>query len=212
VRLVPPSRLSAGVDHDVFTALLDTSVLWPSLQRDFLLSMAAEGLYRPVWSQAVLDELVRGETSKRVRRGANPTAAQDAAAWLFQQMQLAFDDACVTGWEPLEGTYGLPDPDDEHLVAAAVVGGAGVIVSDNIKDLPVQLLPPGLAVVSAARFAADTVSVAPEVALRAVRAISERYSTPPRSVVDLFDLLRARYSMDEAVDLLTDALRSLTDD
>lgn len=190
----------------MFTALLDTSVLWPSLQRDFLLSMAAEGLYRPIWSQAILDELVRVEADKRVRRGAEPEQAEAAARRLIDQMGWAFDDSCIPGWEPLEGTYGLPDPDDEHLVAAAVVGGAGVIVSDNVKDLPAKLLPDGITVVTAARFAADSVSVAPGTALRALEQISTRYTTPPRSLDELLDLLASRYGMHQAVAMLREAI------
>jgi hypothetical protein len=186
----------------VFTALLDTSVLWPSLQRDFLLSMAVQNLYRPIWSQAILDELIRTEADKRVRRGAEPEQAAQAARRLIEQMEWAFDDACVTGWEALEGHYGLPDPNDEHLVAAALIGGAGVIVSDNVKDLPAKLLPVGLEVVPAARFAADTVSVSPQIALQALREISRRYGNPSRSVDDLLDLLRLRYGMDDAVELI----------
>ena len=186
----------------MFTALLDTSVLWPSLQRDFLLSMAAEGLYRPIWSQAILDELVYAETSKRVRRGAEPEPARHAAEWLISQMRGAFDDACVFGWEPLVGTYGLPDPDDEHLVAAAIVGGAGIIVSNNVKDLPPALLPEGISVATAARFAADTVSVAPDTARTALEKISNRYTDPPCDADTLLDLLHNRYSMVDAAALL----------
>lgn len=53
----------------------------------------------------------------------------------------AFDDACIEDGEALDCSYGLPDPDDEHLVATAVVGGAEVIVSDNTSDLPRGKVP-----------------------------------------------------------------------
>lgn len=59
----------------------------------------------------------------------------------------AFSDAEVTGWEPLEGSYGLPDPDDEHVVAAAQIAGARVIVTANLKDFPSKLPPNGIEVI-----------------------------------------------------------------
>lgn len=189
----------------MFTALLDTSVLWPSLQRDVLLSMAAEGLYRPIWSAAVLQELTWAEETKRVRRGATPQRAHAAAAWLVTQMTQAFDDSCVQGWEPLVGSYGLPDPDDEHLVAAAVVGGAGVIVSSNLKDLPEDRLPEGIGAVLPAQFAADTVSVSPGIALRALENIAQRYQNPTRTVPELVATLETRYGMTNAATLLVSA-------
>lgn len=88
----------------MFSAVLDTSVLWPSLQRDFLLSLAIEGLYRPLWSEAILEELRLHETQKLITRGTEPTKAREAADWLIDQMRSAFDDAIVTGWEALDGT------------------------------------------------------------------------------------------------------------
>ncbi len=125
----------------MFTALLDTCVLWPSLQRDVLLSLAAEGMYRPAWSSIILAELEYEQAAKLIRRGVNPIDADHRAAHLIQQMRQAFNDAEITGWEGLDGIYGLPDPDDEHVVAAAVVAGAGAIITLNTKDFPATLLP-----------------------------------------------------------------------
>lgn len=130
----------------MFAVVLDTCVLWPSLQRDFLLSLAVEGLYRPLWSSAILAELEEHEARKLVRRGSGQSDAAAAAEHLLSQMTSAFDDAWVRGWEALEGTYGLPDPDDEHVVAAAVVGGAGAIITVNLKDLPAHRMPAGIQV------------------------------------------------------------------
>src|SRR5205807_1586397 len=110
-------------------------------QRDFLLSLAVEGFYRPVWSSVILAELEYEETLKWVGRGEHEDAAERRAARLVSRMRAAFADAEVSGWEALEGTYGLPDADDEHVVAAASTADASVIVTQNLKDFPAGRLP-----------------------------------------------------------------------
>ncbi len=85
----------------MFTALLDTNVLWPSLQRDFLLSLAVEGMYRPVWSAAILEELEYEEADKLVQRGEEEGRAALRAKRLIEEMRHSFDDAEVSGWEGL---------------------------------------------------------------------------------------------------------------
>lgn len=189
----------------MFAALLDTNVLWPSLQRDFLLSLSVEGLYRPLWSEAILDELEFHEARKLHRCGTPQIEAEERAAGLIRQMQRYFGDAVVDGWEQVR-PYGLPDPDDEHVLAAAVVGGAGVIVTENVADFPRDRVPPSIAVVRAAPFARDTVDVDPPRAAQALREMSRRRSAPPQTPTELAGLLKATYGMDEAVDMLQEHL------
>jgi predicted nucleic acid-binding protein len=186
----------------VFAALLDTSVLWPSLQRDFLLSLAIEGVYHPLWSSAILDELQFHEARKLVERGCAPEEAARQSQRLIDQMSTAFDDSSVENWEPLNGTFGLPDPDDEHVVAAALVGGAQVIVTSNLKDCPAQRIPAPLRVISPAQFAADTVAVSPAVARHAVTTMLSRFIIPPLTVEQFFEQLVTRYNMTEAAELI----------
>lgn len=189
----------------MFTALLDTCVLWPSTQRDFLLSLAIEGMYRPIWSSAILTELAIGETKKLTSKiGLDTVAAEARVKHLIERMQTAFDDAEVVGWEGLEGTYGLPDPDDEHVLAAAVVGGAAAIVTNNLKDFPRARMPHGLEVLSPANFALTTVSLNPDLAWEAVRQMATRSGKngPTRTPDEVLAILADRYAMTGAVDLL----------
>jgi predicted nucleic acid-binding protein len=188
----------------VFTALLDTCVLWPSLQSDFLLSLAVEGMYRPVWSDAILEELEFHEARKLVKRGTDPDRAAEFARLLVEQMRAAFDDALVEGREGLDTTYGLPDPDDEHVVATAVVGGAGTIVTHNVKDFPPDRLPAHLEVLRPPEFLLNTVSLDPHRGLRAVVEIAKRSGRrgPALTVPAILDLLVQRYGLTEAVEVL----------
>lgn len=176
----------------MFAALLDTSVLWPSLQRDFVLSLAIERLYRPLWSTAIFDELEFHETQKLVGRGEHADPAAVRARRLVEQMSSAFDDALVENWEPLEGTFGLPDPDDEHVVAAAMVGGAEVIVTSNLKDFPPQRIPEPLK--------ASLLPSSPPIRCRtpptsrdALAAMAVRFFQPPLTIDQVLDLIVDRY-------------------
>lgn len=188
----------------MFIAVLDTSVLWPSLQRDFLLSLAIEGMYRPVWSAAILDELEEHESLKLQRRDVAEVDAGQSARRLVATMRAAFADAEVTGWEPLEGTYMLPDPDDEHVLAAAVVAGAGAIVTSNLRDFPTAKVPDPIEVLPPAEFAANTVALNPSAARRAVAEIAARSGRHGEQLTDtrVLDLLVERYDMGLAAEYL----------
>lgn len=186
----------------MFVALLDTSVLWPNLQRDFLLSLAVEGMYRPLWSATILDELEYAQAAKLTDRGVENAA--DLAHRLVQTMRTAFDDALVEGWEPLEGSFGLPDPNDEHVLAAAVVGGAGALVTSNLRDFPRSRVPSSIEPLPPAEFALNTVALNPGSAHRAIGELVARSGRhgPALTEADVLQILAERYGMRGAVDLL----------
>lgn len=186
----------------MYAALLDTNTIFPSVRRDFLLSLAVEGLYRPLWSAGVLDELHRVTIRVKIRRGDEEAKAVTYADRLIEQIQKNFDDALVEGSDGLIGTYGLPDPADEHVVAAAVVGGAGTIVTENLKDFPRSLVPANLQIQHPTEFAADTVDVGPESAVRALVMVSERRRNPPISPDEVLKILVYRYGMTDVGDIL----------
>lgn len=49
-------------------------------------------------------------------------------------------DCLVEGYEPLLSSVELPDPDDRHVLAAAIKGRADLIVTFNLKDFPEAVL------------------------------------------------------------------------
>lgn len=151
-----------------------------------------------------MSELAFHEALKLQRRGTEEMEAQARAARLVGQMRMAFSAAVVTGWEPLEGSYGLPDPDDEHVVAAAQIAGAGVIVTANLKDFPLALLPDGIEAIPVADFARDAVSLSPTRSSAAIAQIASRTGRtgPQLTELDIVEVLEQRYGMTEAMAMI----------
>lgn len=117
-----------------FSALLDACVLVPIALADTFLRLAEAGLYRPLWSSTILDEMVAAVEE------IHPDLADGRARRRAEVMRKAFEDACVTGWEPLLAGIDLPDVDDRHVVAAAQRGRADIIVTFNLRDFPTTIL------------------------------------------------------------------------
>lgn len=115
-------------------AFLDANVLYPATLRSVLIELALAGAFHPLWSERVHDEWTRSLQRDR------PDLSPDRIARTRALMLAHVDDAMVTGFEPLIETLSLPDPDDRHVLAAAIHGGATVIVTANVKDFPAMAL------------------------------------------------------------------------
>jgi hypothetical protein len=189
-----------------FTVLLDANVLAPALTRNLLLSLAEAEFFRPRWSARIMEETERAIAGICLGHG-RPDPEGDAAK-ARGAMELAFDDATVTGFEHVErGLHDdadLPDADDAHVIAAAIKTGASLTVTDNLKDFPVSVLTTfGLEAKSANAFLADTIDLRPEKAAQAVAVMRARFRRPEITAEDLLLKMEAR-GLGDAADLLRD--------
>ena len=74
---------------------------------------------------------------------------------------------------------GLPDPDDAHVVAAALKTQAFTIVTENLKDFPEAVLSSlNMEAQSTDDFLADTIALDPGRAVAAIRQMRERFKRP----------------------------------
>lgn len=160
--------------------LLDSSVLFPNVLRDTLLTLAEHDLFEPQWSAAILAEVRRNVIAKR---GVSAAAIDRTIAL----MSSAFEYALVEGWEPLVETLRLPDPDDRHVLAAAIAGGAGSIVTENLRHFPIsELRTYRVTAVDADHFLMDLFGDESTTILTALACQAARYRRP---ALDLEGLL-----------------------
>lgn len=113
-----------------FVAVYDACVLYPAPLRDLLLRLALTDLFRARWTERIHEEWMRSVLKDR----------SDLSAQQIQRtrelMDLSVPDCLVTGYEGLIENLDLPDPNDRHVLAAAIRCQAGVIVTYNLKDFP----------------------------------------------------------------------------
>lgn len=111
--------------------------------------------------------------------------ARHAASHRITQMNKYFPDAEVTGYERLIPAM-TNDAKDRHVLAAAVRGQAGIIVTENLKDFPASSLKPyDLDLAHQDKFLLDQLDLQPVRVRTAVRRQASRYRREPKTTEDL---------------------------
>lgn len=113
--------------------LLDACVLYPTVMREILTGAAETGAFTPLWSARILEEWARAVAAKL------PDQAEVARAEIAL-LRARWPAAEIAADPALEARLSLPDSDDRHVLAAAITGGAGVLLTLNRADFPTRTL------------------------------------------------------------------------
>jgi predicted nucleic acid-binding protein len=158
---------------DRFVVVLDANVLFPFRKRDVLLRFYHAGLFRARWSHQILDEWTRNLLAQK------PSLKQSIDAQLAKMAE-TFPEALVTGYERLINALELPDPDDRHVLAAAIKCGAQHIVTENLSDFPEAVLSDfSVEAIGADEFLARTFDLYQVEALEVLKVMRKAYKNPP---------------------------------
>jgi predicted nucleic acid-binding protein len=175
-----------------FTALVDANVLAGALKRNLILTLAEGEFFRLRWSRSILGETERAIAA--ILAAKLDPQASDKAGQARAEMEKAFPEAIVLGFEHLlQGLVGLlPDPGDDHVLAAAMQTQAAVIVTDNLKHFPAAILHPrNLDPRSSDEFIADTIALDHGRAVAALREMRQRFAKPALTAAELLLTMEA---------------------
>lgn len=170
-----------------FIVFYDANVLYPAELRNFLMHLALIGVFRAKWSAEVHEEWTRNLLINR------PDLTRAQLERTRQLMDKAAPDALVTGYEHLIPRLVLPDPNDRHVLAAAIRAGASVIVTCNLGDFPPHVL--GEFDIEAQHpddFILRLLDVVPGLVVEAAENHRQSLKNPPKSVTEYISTLESQ--------------------
>ena len=160
--------------HPPWPVVLDACVLYPSLLRDLLMHLGITGLYQPKWTDCIQQEWQRNLLAQR------PDIRAEQLRRTEILMNKALPDARIAGYEELIEGLSLPDPNDRHVLTAAIRSEAETIVTANLRDFPAERLEIfGIEALSPDTFLCDLFDLNRALVLRAVRNARASLSKPP---------------------------------
>jgi len=174
------------MDHPVI-AVLDANILYPAPIRDLFIRLAQAGFIRARWT-----ELIHNEWERSVLRN-NSCVLAERLARTRMLINEAVRDCLVHGYEALVESISLPDPNDRHVLAAAIQAGAEVIVTFNLKDFPEGKLGEyGIRAIHPDEFLVSLFDISPGAVCGVVRRQRVALKNPPKTSGELLATLESQ--------------------
>ncbi|MBL7685722.1 MAG: PIN domain-containing protein [Deltaproteobacteria bacterium] len=158
-----------------FVVLFDSCVLYPAPLRDFLIRLATSGLFAAKWTDEIHNEWI-GNLLK------NRPALKEQIQRTRRLMDDAVPDCLVNDYNLLIPGLTLPDPDDRHILAAAIKCNAQIIVTFNLKDFPSSALDPfGIEALHPDVFIEHQMSLSQNIVVSTAKNHRASLKNPPKS-------------------------------
>lgn len=160
--------------------------MYPFRTRDVLFTFAQQGLFRARFTEQIIGEW----TNSLIR---NKPDFEKSVLEQAEAVRNVFQECFVTGYEPLIEGLVLPDENDRHVLAAAIKCSAQIIVTENLKDFPPEVLEEhDIEVLGADDVLANTFDLFPIDGAMALKTVRQRYDNPPFSQSEfLLDLTKS---------------------
>lgn len=179
-----PKTSNSAMAFEPSVAVFDACILYPFHLRNLIVQAAVDRLVEARWTDEIYNEWIWN-------------LAADAPAIPFERLQAtrrlmndALPRATVIGYEDLIPAVSFPDPDDRHIVAAAIAAGASVILTWNLRDFPATALKKyGLRRQTPDAFLADLYDQAPDLAVSSLANARRNLSKSRVSASDFIDIL-----------------------
>jgi predicted nucleic acid-binding protein len=167
-----------------FTVVYDACVLYPAPLRDTLMWLGMSDLFKAHWTDHIHEEWIRA----LMRTGKYELTKLERARDL---MDAHCRDAKVTGYESLIETLVLPDPNDRHVLAAAIRCGADAIVTKNFKDFPESVISAfGIDVLHPDDFLYYQIDLAPAICCKYLRQQRIALKNPAMEIEEFLSVLQ----------------------
>ncbi len=162
-----------------FSVIYDACVLYPAPLRDLLMRLATSDLFQAHWTEDIHQEWI----TALLRTQKYPREQLEQVKNL---MNAHVRDALVIDYQALIPALNLPDPNDRHVLAAAIRCKADAIITFNLKDFPASSLAPyEIEAIHPDEFICYQLDLQPQLVCKAIKQQREALKKPPQTAEQL---------------------------